>query len=164
MLSDKERLNVLHDICKYKNRKHGPLKQNKIAELLNLSEKEISAILKKGFDDGLVEITFKSPMDHDLERELGSRLAGTSVTKIFVGVAKDSSGYIAARFLENEKPSGKTIVLDGGLTVGEFVDQLKLPNSTKLTVIPIAADPPSYTISAYEPHDSAIDQAPEFAP
>jgi DNA-binding transcriptional regulator LsrR (DeoR family) len=150
VLSEKERLRALGEICKYKNKEYGTLKQKGIAEKLKLSEKEVSDIFRKGFRDGLVEITFNSPLDLELETKLRLILSSVIIRTVIVGEAEGSTGYVAARYLESEITNGKTIVLDGGLTVFDFVRELNLPKSTNLTIIPIAADPPSYKISAYE--------------
>jgi DNA-binding transcriptional regulator LsrR (DeoR family) len=97
-----------------------------------------------------VHITFNPPPVGQMQRELTLRLADRHVRLVFVGQPTESTGYVAARFFEGRATSGMTVVLDGGRTVGDFVRELNLPKNINLSIIPIAADPPSYIISAYE--------------
>jgi DNA-binding transcriptional regulator LsrR (DeoR family) len=82
--------------------------------------------------------------------ELEHRVAGFGVRRVEVVGCAHSVGHAAARFFEREAKSGQTLVLDGGKTVGAFVEALASHAFERMTIIPICADPASCEIAAYE--------------
>jgi DNA-binding transcriptional regulator LsrR (DeoR family) len=149
---DQDRLDRLQKICQLKNKAGGAKNQKDIATELDLNETAVSRIFNEGIKDGLVHIhiAFNPPPVEQLQRELTARLKDQLIRSVYVGQTTDSTGLVAARYLEEKATSNKTVVLDGGQTVFDFVRELNLPKDNKLRIIPIAADPPSYKISAYE--------------
>ena len=63
---------------------------------------------------------------------------------------KKAVGQTAARYFEELARPGCTVVLDGGYTISEFVDALSMGTLSQATIIPVATDPPSYNVSAFE--------------
>jgi len=152
--SSDERLEVLKRICELKNKEGGALSQKDIVAKLRdrwekLSEKDVSTIFNDGIDKGLVHITFIPPLESNFALKLKS-LWPQLIKHVAVGVSKGSAAQVAARYFEETLGDDHTIVLDGGRTVREFVMHVNPEIELALKIIPIAADPPSYEVSAYE--------------
>jgi hypothetical protein len=99
-----------------------------------------------------VHFTLCPPLDLELARRLRDRLQGTTLREVLISPpGRTAVAMAAARFFEQVVGhSNMTVVLDGGLTIGEMVDGLKPGLFEGVTIAPIASDPPSYDVGAYE--------------
>ncbi len=127
------------------------LPQKEVARQLGVSPATVSRLLQSARDEGIVRITIHPPLDIDLSQRLQQKLAPLGVRHVCVaGEGQSSVGQAAARFFDANIEPGATVVVDGGRTIERFVDALPSGGVAGLTVIPIATDPPSYSVSAYE--------------
>ena len=125
--------------------------QNDIAKKLGISAATVTRDIEYAFEQKLVRFTLHPPQDIEIAQELGSLLNTADVRRVCVstGSAKEV-GHAAARFFEDNAHDDLTVVLDGGRTVSYFVESLAGGKFKGFSIIPIAADPPSYDVSAYE--------------
>lgn len=125
------------------------MSQKDVADQLGKGEPAISLLKREALAYGILRVTYHPPRLSDLESRLKDKLTPYRIRDVVV-CARDV-GVAAARYYETIVDIGHTLVLDGGITVSDFVAALasvSLPPS--LTVIPLCADPPSYDVSAYE--------------
>ncbi|QDU87471.1 Sorbitol operon regulator [Pirellulimonas nuda] len=127
------------------------LPQKEVARQLGVSPATVSRLLQSARDEGIVRITIHPPQDIALAQQLVERFGPQGVRHASAaGEGQASVGQSAARYFEATVEPGATVVLDGGRTVEQFVDALPSGGVAGLTIIPIATDPPSYSVSAYE--------------
>jgi DNA-binding transcriptional regulator LsrR (DeoR family) len=128
--------------------------QRKIAQELGVSPSTVSRLLEAARAHGLVHFVLSppghDPLSHLLQTKL--RRLGHPIRTVLVadGEGRALVGYAAARHFEGTAPERTTVVLDGGWTVADFVSALPPQTRRRVTIVPIAADPPSYRISASE--------------
>lgn len=126
--------------------------QKQIADRLGVHPSTVSRLLAEARSRGLVHFTLCPPLDLELARRLRDRLQGTTLREVLISPrGRTAVAMAAARFFEQVVGhSNMTVVLDGGLTIGEMVDGLKPGLFEGVTIAPIASDPPSYDVGAYE--------------
>jgi DNA-binding transcriptional regulator LsrR (DeoR family) len=126
--------------------------QKQIADRLGVHPSTVSRLLAEARSRGLVHFTLCPPLDLDLARQLREHLDGSTVREALVSPpGRTAVAMSAARYFEQVVGrSNMTIVLDGGFTVRDFVDGLKPGLYQRVTIAPIASDPPSYDVGAYE--------------
>lgn len=126
--------------------------QKQIADRLGVHPSTVSRLLAEARSRGLVHFTLCPPLDLDLARQLRERLAGTSVREALVSPpGRTAVALAAARHFEQVAGhSNMTLVVDGGFTVRDFAEGLKPGLFQRVTIAPIASDPPSYDVGAYE--------------
>lgn len=127
------------------------LSQKEIAKQLKISPASVSRLLRYGRDVGLVRVSICPPNHLQRARQLRTMLGKYGVRDIVVaGTARKHVGCAAAAYFETHGASGDIVVLDGGLTVGAFVDAFPTGVFRAMTLVPICADPPGYDASACE--------------
>jgi DNA-binding transcriptional regulator LsrR (DeoR family) len=126
--------------------------QKEIGLLRNIHPSRVSRLVAEARKRNLVHFTLCPPTDCILAQHLQEHLSRTSVRHVTVGPAGRSQvATVAARYFEQDVGrSGMTLALDGGFTLSSFVDALRPGRYERVTIVPIAADPPSYAASAYE--------------
>lgn len=125
--------------------------QKTLAEEYGVHPSTISRWLETARQQGFVHISVCPPSNEVLRRKLLPLAAPYGVAEVVVrGFNRRQVADAAACQFEKMLRSGATVVLDGGLTVREVVDSLKPGAAEALQLVPIAADPPSYSASAYE--------------
>ncbi len=129
--------------------------QGEIARELDLSPSSVSRLLDHARRHRLVQFLVTPPLHAQLIQLLLAALQQrnlSSIRRVLVadGAGRALVGYAAARHFEATAPANTTLVLDGGWTVRDFVTALAPQGRRRVTIIPIAADPPSYKISAFE--------------
>ncbi len=128
------------------------MSQRAIARELGTSAASVSRLLHLAHQRGYCQIVFTPPPEARLGLELERVLKPFGIRRVVVagGEGRGLVGLTAARYFEAHAPPECTIVLDGGWTVRDFVKALA-PQARRLVhIIPIAADPPSYEVSAFE--------------
>lgn len=126
--------------------------QKQIADRLGVHPSTVSRLLAEARSRGLVHFTLCPPLDLDLARRLRERFPDSTLREVLVSPpGRTAVAMAAARcFEQSVGRSNMTVVLDGGLTVGDMVDGLKPGQFEGVTIAPIASDPPSYDVGAYE--------------
>lgn len=129
------------------------LTQKQIAKILKLSAPSVSRLLQFAREEDLVRIFVVPPREINLARSLrdGLRSRGLeSVEVVVAGRTRAHVGQTAAVYFQKHGHSNTTVVLDGGKTLEEFVRTLPSGVFTNIRIVPICADPPSYSVSAWE--------------
>lgn len=126
--------------------------QATIAAELKISVASVSRLLDYARSKQLVQFVLVPPFHRLLGQALEERLASRGVRKVLVTEADGRGvvGHAAAWHFEKTAPSSPTILLDGGWTVRDFVVAVPRQAHRAVTLLPVAADPPSYRISASE--------------
>jgi deoxyribonucleoside regulator len=126
--------------------------QKRIAAALRIHPSRVSRLVAEARRKNLVHFTLCPPTENILAEHLQEHLRQTRVRHVTVSQpGRSQVAMTAARYFEEDVGrSGMTLVLDGGFTMTEFVDALKPGRYERVTIVPIAADPPSYDASAYE--------------
>jgi DNA-binding transcriptional regulator LsrR (DeoR family) len=127
------------------------LKQNEIAARLGISQSTVTRDLEFALDRGFVRMTLHPPPDLETAQALQKILVTEGIRRVvLIRGSASSVGQAAARFFEEHAQNQATVVLDGGWTVSFFVESLGGGEFEGCSIVPIAADPPSYEISAYD--------------
>jgi DNA-binding transcriptional regulator LsrR (DeoR family) len=154
---DSEQIKRALQVCEL--RYHKEMRQKDIAAKLNVSPATVTRDLEFALERKFVRFKLDPPHHLDLAHRLEEKLATEGIRRVIVApvpwsnlghAAARNVGHAAARFFEAKASNGETVVLDGGHTVSSFVDSLAGGDFENLSIIPIAADPPSYEVSAYE--------------
>lgn len=125
------------------------LSQKEVAQRLKTSPASISRLLRLARDAGLVRFRFHRPSNLVLSSKLHKRLP--SLRSVIVeGRSREQVANAAVDYFENKDRSGQIVVLDGGLTVADFVEALSFETFQDLQIMSIAADPPTYRQAASE--------------
>lgn len=127
-----------------------PHSQKEIARELNLHESKVSRLAKQARAQRFLRSVFAPPIDQRLQDQLRRSLLPRGVRKVLVAETAEAVGHTAARWFEKHARSGQGVVLDGGKTVGSFVESLARNVFENMEIVPICADPASYEASAYE--------------
>ena len=107
--------------------------------------------IKQGVAASLVELRLFPTAEVALQLALSPCVERFGVKDLLVaGANRKRFADAAARYFENRARSKSTVVLDGGRTVSEFVDSLTPGVFSDMRIVPIAADPSSYDVSAFE--------------
>ena len=120
------------------------MKQNDIAETLNLSPSKVSRLITQGRKLGMVRIAIESPYQRlvDIEKQLVSsaKLAGAVVTPTVIG-SPDSTlqqvGRVAASHLLETLRDGDVIAITGGKAVSAVVENLEPERAFNIQVVPL---------------------------
>lgn len=126
--------------------------QADIAAELKVSVATVSRLLEYARGAQLVQFVLVPPFHQLLAQALEERLAGWGVRKVLVTESDGRGvvGHAAAWHFEKTAPASATVVLDGGWTVRDFVAAVPRQAHRAIHLLPIAADPPSYRVSASE--------------
>ena len=125
--------------------------QKQIAKERGVHASTVSRWIQDAHDLGIVHISLCPPTNETLRSSLLENLYRQGVDEILVcSKGRSQVAQATARYFESIAVSGSTVVLDGGKTVEIIVDSLRQNLFQKMTIIPIAGDPPSYDVSAYE--------------
>jgi DNA-binding transcriptional regulator LsrR (DeoR family) len=146
---DRQRIERALKICDlFFNRKW--IRQD-IAKELKCSAATVGREINFALERKYVRITLHPPFELSIGQELEWLLEPRGIRHVIVtnGSARDV-GHAAARFFEEAAHDHATIVLDGGHTVSHFVESLAGGDFEGFRIIPVASDPPSYEVSAYE--------------
>jgi DNA-binding transcriptional regulator LsrR (DeoR family) len=122
--------------------------QKEVAKHLDVATTTITRWKKEALACRMLRITYHPPQLPELELALQKKLAPYGVRDVLV--CRKDVGVTAARYYAASAKNDHTLVVDGGVTVSDFVTALASVNLPPLRVIPICADPPSYRVSAYE--------------
>ena len=136
------------DVCElyYQLRKS----QKEVSIEKGISVSTVSRLLQSARDRGVVKIVIDPPSNVVLARNVAQAVGGHGIREVLVSpTGRKSVGVSAARYFEDHIEELSVVVLDGGLTVRDFVDSL-VPGNESIGIVPIATDPPSYEVSAYE--------------
>ena len=143
-----ERLETILKICRSYYEQE--LTYEEIEKETGISKPSISRLIREATEAKVVRITVVAPLEIRQAEQLEDSLKVDGIIRVIVAGRHGTVGEAAARHFERHGRPGATIVLDGGLTVEAFVDQLSDEAFDGLTIVPICADPPSYKVSAYE--------------
>lgn len=127
--------------------------QKDIAQIVGIKPPAVSRGIKRAKEKGFIQFGVAPPLEKSISAQLETRLAAAfGIRKVLVTAhpGHDRVGYAAAAHFSNCVGAKATLVLDGGKTVEKFVEGLVQKAHCSLTVVPIAADPPSYDFSALE--------------
>lgn len=120
------------------------MKQNDIADALNLSPSKVSRMITQGRKLGMVKIAVESPFQRlvDIEKQLVSvsRLASAVVTPTIIGSADSTLqqvGRVAANHLLENLRDGDVIAITGGKAISAVVENLEPERSFNVTVVPL---------------------------
>lgn len=141
-----------------------------VADRLNISEPTAARRLAWAKDHGIIRVTIFRPTRRDLQLRLQTRLAPHGIRQVLVvdppfpetesGSGQTEVGAVAARWLENNARARMTIVLDGGRTVGALVSSIHDRAFSRLSVLPLVADPISDDASAWETAIRLVQKCP----
>ncbi len=117
--------------------------QSDIAKKLGLSTAKVNRLLKQAREQGLVEITIRTPFQHlfELEKRLQDR-CGIPEAVIIPSFAQDSAmalqavGRAAADYLLQHLRSGDTICVSGGKTMNAIVHAIEPRRKYDVRVVP----------------------------
>lgn len=119
------------------------LAQAQIAEILGVSHATVNRLIKRGRQQGLVEIKIRSPMEPLVEMEQRLIALGGIRRAIVVPTASDNPqtalqavGEAAGRLLLDTISDGDTICITGGKGVSAVVNGLHGPHGFDVEVIP----------------------------
>lgn len=125
--------------------------QAEIAGHLRTNRTRVHRLLTTAREMGWIHVKIDPPTNVVLEASLSGLLADSGIRNVRVAVDGVAQvGHAAARYFEELARSQCTVVLDGGWTVAAFTVALTPNRFESVTICPIAADPPSYGVSAYE--------------
>jgi len=125
--------------------------QKQLARKLDISTATVSRLLQFARQEGIVQIRVCPPKDTLLGNQLQQVLGAWGVREVIVTpLGRATVGHAAARFFERQSKDGDMVVLDGGLSVRDFVSAIEPSTRRQLTIGHIATDPPSYEVSSYE--------------
>jgi DNA-binding transcriptional regulator LsrR (DeoR family) len=127
--------------------------QKQIASAIQVSQATVSRLLDYGRESKLVHVTIHAPVNALLSQQVLGHLQPWGVREVIVaGYSRSHVGQAAAdqigELLRSRKQA--TLVIDGGMTIGEMITSLPRDLTTLIKVVPICADPPSYLVSAVE--------------
>jgi DNA-binding transcriptional regulator LsrR (DeoR family) len=130
----------------------GGKSRRRIAAELNVSRATVSRLLTYARRHRLVQYVLAPRVEELLSEFLLEQLRPWGIRTVLVAAGEGRAivGHTAARHFEDVAGPETTLILDGGLTVRDFVTALALQQRRRLTIVPIAADPPSYQVSASE--------------
>jgi len=121
--------------------------QTTVAEKLSISQSQVSKLLRKAREEGIVQVTIRRPHFKELERKL-QECFGLRYVRIIQSQEnesresesslKQSLGIETARYFEKVVSDRKKIGIAGGQTMYEFVNALTLP-SLRLKLYPLVA-------------------------
>ena len=121
--------------------------QTTVAEKLAISQSQVSKLLRKAREEGIVQVAIKRPHFKELENKLQEHFGLRDVRIVQSAVnesrenessLKQSLGSETARYFERVASDGKKIGIAGGQTMYEFVNALSLP-SLRLKIYPLVA-------------------------
>ena len=125
--------------------------QEKIAQRFETSVATVCRALKQAKASGLVRVTICPPADSLLEEQLLDQFEQFGLRSAHVaGTTRFHVSLSAAQLFESKGRHRQRIVLDGGLTIKSFVQNLQPWHFEDLTVVPICADPPNDETSSFE--------------
>lgn len=125
--------------------------QKEAAELLQVSPSTVSRAIQQCRDSGLIQVIIHPPQNVALTQALMSHAPSTGIREFMVvHGGREGVGQRAAGILFQLVNKGDLVVLDGGQTISEIVLSLPSDSTRQVSVAPIAADPASYDVSAYE--------------
>jgi DNA-binding transcriptional regulator LsrR (DeoR family) len=123
------------------------LDQIEIANRLGISQSQVSKLLRKAREEGLIRVTIQRPRLTELEYRFKETF-GLRDTRIILSTEDESQendrnlmralGVEAARYFEGVVKEGNKVGLSGGHTMYEFVNALSLP-PLHLKVYPLVA-------------------------
>lgn len=120
------------------------MKQNDIADTLNLSPSKVSRLITQGRKLGMVRIAIESPYQRlvDIEKQLVSvaNLANAVVTPTVIGSPESTLqqvGRVAANHLLETLRDGDVIAITGGKAVSAVVENLEPERVFDVRVVPL---------------------------
>ncbi len=119
------------------------LKQAEIAKQLGLSTSKVNRMLQQARQEGLVEISIRTPFQHlvDLEARLRA-IFGLTEAVVIPPVAEDTNnlvhslGRVGADFLLRHVRDGDVICIGGGTGVHAVVEAMEAPRAYSVQVVP----------------------------
>lgn len=117
--------------------------QKEIAEILHISPSKVSRLLKKAYEEGIVEVKIHIPRIPRLEMELVQRFGLKEAIVITSGeesLLKEDLGHAGAQYFERIAGNGAKVGLSCGFTLYNLVKQLKEKKFTNLTLYPLCAE------------------------
>ncbi len=124
------------------------LSGSQVAATLGLTPASVTRLKQDAERLGLVRTVVVPPRCVAIESELKLLLRASRIRDVVVCLG--NVGDAAARYVESASIDSATFVLDAGNTIAELVESLDISQLRITTAIPLAADPPSYPVSAYE--------------
>ncbi len=117
------------------------LKQNTIADNLNLTQSQVSMILKEAKQKGFIKISIAPPIHQDLTQELLSRYL--HLKEVIIVECQDDAnlktelGKAAAKFFEQNVKNEDVIAISCGTTIGSMINNLTAYKYSILEVAPL---------------------------
>jgi DNA-binding transcriptional regulator LsrR (DeoR family) len=127
--------------------------QKTLAANLRKSPATISRMLGEAKRLGIVQVSICASPQTELIARLKEHLDIHDCrieTVIVVDGGRHGVAAKAARYCNESLVHGDTVVLDGGLTIADFVESMVVDSRRVVNLSPIAGDPSSYKVSAYE--------------
>lgn len=120
------------------------LTQAEVAQHLGLSATKVHRLLKQASEEGLVELTVRTPIQHlyDLESRLQA-IFGLHGVVVIPQIPEDPStfeytlGRAGARYLLDRLRDGDVIGISGGTGVNSVVQAMHAPRSFDVEVVPL---------------------------
>jgi deoxyribonucleoside regulator len=117
------------------------LKQNNIADNLNLTQSQVSVMLKEAKQKGFIKINIAPPIHQDLQQELISRYPHL-IEAIIVDCQDDANlkteiGKAAAKYFEQNVRNEDVIAISCGTTIGSMINRMTADKYSILEVAPL---------------------------